>query len=206
MDELVSVIKVAQISAEGSELKTTFTRVHMPSSMSPEVVTVDVVHRTIRKAGVLPLGVKIALYYKDEEGDFVTLPNPKQAWPRCCISDDLLRAWFRYVPAPPGTAPSTPPCTCLGPHKHMPDKNKLNKVDYDGFKGYSMLAAASDACASCVQHWLDLGVNPNFSSTNQEYTALDCVFWAEKKSQVSRASAEQVKELLRDAGGFANYK
>ncbi len=201
---MVSILKIAQISPEAIELKPTMMRLTLPSSVPPEDMTVEVVRGAMKNAGIPPPGVKAALYFKDEEGDFLTLPNPKDAWPSCCISDGLLRAWFMCVPNPPGTIPSEPACACLGPHVHLPDKKKLQVVDYDGFKGYSLLAAASDGCASCVEHWLGNGVDPNFQSSNQEYTAMDCVLWAEKKSQVSLAAAEQVKELLKAAGGTPN--
>ena len=69
-------------------------------------------------------------------------------------------------------------------------------LDQDGFEGYSLLAAAGDGCASCVKHWLEKGVDPNFESSSSRYNAMDFVLWAEKKSRVGAASSKQVKEML----------
>ena len=73
-----------------------------------------------------------------------------------------------------------------------------------GYDGYSFLAAASDGCASCVEYWLEKGVDPNFESSSLGYTAMDCVLWAEKKSHIDASSAKQLKEMLAAAGGRAN--
>ncbi len=78
------------------------------------------------------------------------------------------------------------------------------RLDQNAFRGYSLLAAAEDGCASCVEYWLGRGVDPNFEGNVCDYTAMDFVQWAEKKSHISAASAEQVKEVLEAAGGQAN--
>ena len=74
----------------------------------------------------------------------------------------------------------------------------------DGYNGYSLLAATSDGCASCVKHWLDKGVDPNFQSSSERYTALDCLWWEAKKGRIDPSIAEQLKEMLQDAGGLSN--
>ncbi len=201
---MISTLKVAQLSADGQEMRTSFMRVNMQESKHPDAMTVEIVRAAMKNAGVPPPGVKAVLYFKDEEGDFVSLPNPKSVWPSRYISDGLLRAWFICVPDAPESSTEEPACACLGPHLHMPDKKKLQSIDYDSFKGYCLLAAATDGCSSCVRYWLDNDVDPNFMSSNQEYTAMDCVLWAEQKSQVNVASAARVKELLKTAGGMVN--
>jgi hypothetical protein len=197
---MIATLKVSYLSPVLEELQMTKMRVTLQAPMPPEEVTVQVVRDALKKADIMTPAVRAALYFKDEEGEFLTLPNPKEAWPSCCVSDNLARVWIMWVPNPP----SELVCTCLGPHKHLPDKKKLETVDYDGFKGYSLLAAAGDACHSCVEHWLDDGVDANFVSDNQQYTPMDCVLWAEKKSKISMAAAERVKELLKASGGEPN--
>ena len=68
-----------------------------------------------------------------------------------------------------------------------------------------MLAAARDGCASCVEHWLEKGVDPNFESSSSQYTAVDFVLWAKKKAHISEASAKQVVDILVAAGGKKSY-
>ncbi len=199
MAQLVSALKIGQIAPDATEMKLSIVRLTLPSPMSSEEMTGDVVRRAMEKEGVPRPGVKFVLYFKDEEGDFVTLPNMKIAWPAGCISDSVLKVWFACVPDPPGTLPSTPVFACLGPHVHMPDKKKAQTLDYDLFKGYSFLAAAGDGCASCVEYWLENGADLHFESSSRGYTAMDCVEWAEKTSQVSSASAKQVKLVLYKA-------
>ncbi len=201
---MVSTLKVAELSAAAQEMKTSLMRVNMQVSVHPDAMTVEIVRAAMKNVGVPPPGVKAVLYFKDEEGDYVSLPDPKSVWPARCISDGLLRAWFMCVPDPPESSTEEPACACLGPHLHMPEKRKLQSIDYDSFKGYCLLAAASDGCSSCVLYWLANDVDPNFRSSNQEYTAMDCVLWAEKKSQVNMASAARVKDLLKTAGGMVN--
>jgi hypothetical protein len=176
----------------------------LASPMSSSHMTVADVRQAMEDAQLLPPAVKVALFFKDEEGDFVALRSLEVTWPSCCISDCVLKAWFMCVPERVATTPSTPVCTCLGPHAHQPPKKKMATLDEDEFQGYSMLAAAGDGCASCVAHWLKHGVNPNFESGNCAYTAMDFVLWAEKKSHISAASAKQLSGMLAAAGGRAN--
>ena len=204
MAEVLFTIKIAKLSADGTELPLSKVRLTLPSPMSSEEMTAAHVRRAMRDAGIVSPAVKVELFFKDEEDDFVTLPRMDTPWPDCCISDGVLKAWFRCVPEPPPTPPSTPVCACLGPHVHQPPKKKLQALDQDDFQGYSLLAAAEDGCASCVEYWLDNGVDPNFQSSTSDYTAMDFVRWAEKKSNISPASAKRVKEVLAAAGGRTN--
>ena len=216
MAPLVSTLKIAQLSPDATELPLSKVRLTLVSPMSSKKMTAGDVRQAVEDAGVLPPAVRVDLFFKDDEGDFVTLPSLTVAWPSCCISDGVLKAWFMCVPEPPATTPSTPVpeppattpstpvCSCLGPHIHQPPKKKLAMLDQDGFEGYSLLAAAGDGCASCVEHWLENGVDPNFESSSCDYTAMDFVLWAEKKSHIGAASAKQVKEMLVAAGGRAN--
>ena len=204
MAQWVATFKFAQLSQDAIEQPLSIVRLTLVSPMSSQEVTGDDVRRVLQGAGFLPPAVKVALYYKDDEDDFVTLPSLKDVWPSCCISNGVLKAWFICVPEPPGTTLPAPVCACPGPHVHQPDKKKMLTLDHDGFKGYSLLAAAGDGCASCVEHWLEKGVDPNFESSSQGYTAMDWILWTEKKSCDSAASAKQVKEMLMAAGGRAN--
>ena len=185
MAPLVSTLKIAQLSPDATELPLSKVRLTLASPMSSKKMTAADVRQAMEDAGVLPPAVKVALFFKDDEGDFVTLPSLTVAWPSCCISDGVLKAWFMCVPEPPATTPSTPVCACLGPHVHQPPKKKLQALDQDDFQGYSLLAAAEDGCASCVEYWLDNGVDPNFQSSTSDYTAMDFVRWAQKKSNIS---------------------
>ena len=179
-------------------------RLTLAAPISPEKMTAADVRRTMEGAGFLPTAVRVALFFKDEEGDFVNLPSHEAVWPSCGISDGVLKAWYICVPEAPATTPSTPACACLGPHLHLPEKKKLATLDKTGFEGYSLLAAAGDGCVSCVECWLEKGVEPNFESSSSAYTAMDCVLWAEKKSHIDALSAKQLKEMLAAAGGRAN--
>ena len=204
MSQWLLTLKIAQLSPEATEMPASKTRVTLASPRSAETMTAADVRRAMEDAGVLPAAVRVALFFKDEDDDFVNLPSLEVVWPSCCISNGVLKAWFMCVPEAPATTPSTPVCACLGPQVHQPPKNKLATLDKAGFEGYSLLAAAGDGCASCVEHWLALGVDPNFQSNSSEYTAMDFVLWTEKKSHQSAASAKQVKEMLVAAGGRAN--
>ena len=219
MAQLVSTLKIAQLSPQAIANPASIMRLTLAPPKSSAKVTAADVRRTMEDAGWLPPAVKVALYYKDEEGDFVMLASSEAAWPSCCISDGVLKAWYICVPeapattpstpalpAAPATTPSTPARTCLGPHLHQPEKKKLTALDKTGFDGYSFLAAASEGCAPCVEYWLDKGVDPNFESASEAYTAMDCVLWAEKKSHIDASSAKQVKDILVAAGGRANKK
>jgi hypothetical protein len=99
-----------------------------------EEMTAAHVRRAMRDAGIVSPAVKVELFFKDEEDDFVTLLRMETAWPDCCISDGVLKAWFRCVPEPPPTPPSTPVCACLGPHVDQPPKKKLQALDQDDFQ------------------------------------------------------------------------
>ena len=204
MTQWVLAIKIAELSPEATEVSASKTRVPLASPRSAETMTAADVRRSMEDAGVLPPAVRVALFFKDEDDDFVKLPSLEDVWPSCSIFNGVLKAWFMCVPEAPATTPSTPVCACFGPHVHQPLKRKLATLDQDGFEGYSLLAAAGDGCASCVKHWLALGVDPNFQSNYSEYTAMDCVLWTEKKCHQSATSAKQVKEMLVAAGGLAN--
>lgn len=200
----LSALKITQLSPDATEMPLSKVMLTLASPMSSSHMTVADVRQAMEDAQLLPPAVKVCLFFKDEEGDFVALPSLEVTWPSCCISDCVLKAWFMCVPERVATTPSTPVCTCLGPHAHQPPKKKLATLDEDEFQGYSMLAAAGDGCASCVAHWLQHGVDPNYESGNCAYTAMDFVLWAEKKSHISAASAKQLREMLAAAGGRAN--
>ena len=204
MAQWLSVLKITQLSPDATELPLSTVRLTLAAPVSSEKMTAADVRRTMEGAGFLPAGVRVALYYKDEEGDFVNLPSPDAVWPSCGISDGVLKAWYICVPDPPGTTTPTPVCACLGPHLHQPEKKKLATLDKANFEGYSLLAAAGDGCVSCVEYWLGNGADPNFESSSSRYTAMDFVRWSEKKSHISSASAKQVQEVLVAAGGRAN--
>ncbi|MCP4466308.1 MAG: hypothetical protein GY813_06110 [Halieaceae bacterium] len=201
----MSTLKIVQLDpVHGTEIQLSTVRLTLAEPISSERMTAADVRRTMEGAGFLPAGVRVALYFKDEEGDFVNLPSREAVWPSCGISDGVLKAWYSCVPDPPATTPSTPVCACLGPHLHQPEKKKLATLDKANFEGYSLLAAAGDGCVSCVEHWLALGADPNFQSNSSEYTAMDFVLWTEKKSHQTAASAKRVREMLAAAGGRAN--
>ena len=204
MSQWLSILKVAELFPDATEVPLSIMRLNLPSPVSSDDMTADVVHRAMVGAGMVTPAVKVALFFKDEEGDFVTQPSTDVAWPSCGISEGVLKAWFMRAPEHPATAPSTPVCACLGPHVHQPSKKRLQSLDQDEFQGYSLLVAAEEGCHSCVEYWLDNGVDPNFRSSTNDYTAMDFVLWAEKKSHISAACAEQVKLVLQDAGGRTN--
>ena len=164
MTQWLFTLKIAQLSPEATEMPASKTRVPLASPRSSETMTAADVRRAMEDAGVLPPAVRVALFFKDEDDDFVNLPSLDVVWPSCCISNSVLKAWFMCAPEAPARSLSTPVCACLGPQVHQPPKNKLAMLDKAGFEGYSLLAAAGDGCAFCVKHWLALGVDPNFQS------------------------------------------
>ena len=204
MAQWLSFIKITQLSPDAVEQPLTRARLTLASPMSSEKITVGDVRHVMEDRGFPSPGATVALFFKDDEGDFVALPSLEDVWPSCCISDDVLKAWFACAPESLKTTPSTPVCSCLGPHVHQPPKKKLHDIDFQDFQGYSLLAAAEDGCVSCVQYWLGNGADPNFYSSSSQYTAMDFVRWSEKKSHISSASAKQVQEMLVAAGGRAN--
>ena len=120
----LSTLKIAQLSPDATELPLSKVRLTLASPMSPEEMTAADVRQAMEKAGIMPPAVKVALYFKDEEGDFVTQPSTDVAWPSCGISEGVLKAWFMRASEHPATAPSTPVCACLGPHVHQPSKKR----------------------------------------------------------------------------------
>lgn len=230
MAQKLSTLKIAQLTTEAVQMPMSIMRLDLATPMSAATFTAADVRQAIKNGIFLPPSVRLALYYKDEDGDFVTLPNDEVAWPTCCIFENVLKAWYICLPEAPATSPSAPalppaqattpstpassaaqatiPSTpargCFGPHLHQPDRKKIPTLDMVGYDGYSLLAAASDGCPSCVKYLLEKRVDPNFESSNIGYTALDCVMWAEKKSYIDPSSAEQCKEVLKAAGGHAN--
>ena len=204
MSRWLSTFKIAEISPDATEVPLSIVRLNLPVPVSSEDVTADVVRQAMEDAGVLQPAAKVDLFFKDEEGDFVTLPSTKLAWPSCCISEGVLKAWFMRAPEPPATAPSTPVCACLGPHVHQPSQKRLQSLDQNEFQGYSLLTAAEEGCHFCVGYWLENGVDANFRSSTNDYTAMDFVLWSKKKSRISAVCAEQVKLVLENAGGRVN--
>ena len=230
MAQKLSTLKIAQLTTEAVPMPMSIMRLDLATPMSAATITAADVRQAIKDGILLPPSVRLALYYKDEDGDFVGLPRSETVWPTCCIFENVLKAWYICLPEAPATSPSAPalpaaqattpstpassaasatiPSTpargCLGPHLHQPDKKKIRELDIPGYEGYSLLAATSDGCASCVKHWLDKGVDPNFQSSSERYTALDCLWWEAKKGRIDPSIAEQLKEMLKDAGGLAN--
>ncbi len=220
MAQWLSVLKIAQLSPDATELPLSTVRLTLAAPISSEKMTAADVRRAMEDEGITSLGEKVVLFFKDDEGDFVTLPGPDVVWPSCCVFNGMLKAWFMWALEAPGTTPPTsaraslgsrahqPPnkmsCACFGPHVHQPPKKRLATLDEEGFEGYSLLAAAGDGCVSCVEYWLGNGADPNFESSSSRYTAMDFVRWSEKKSHISSASAKQVQEVLVAAGGRAN--
>ena len=217
MAQSLSVLKIVQLTTDCTEIPMSRMRLTFAASVPAAEITVGDVGQAIKEGLPLPSSVRVALYYKDEEGEFVNLQNVEAVWPSCCISEGILKAWYICVPEAPATTPSTPgplvasatiPSTpvrrCLGPHLHQPERKKIPTLDMAGYNGYSLLAAASDGCVSCVKYWLEKNVDPNFESSNERYTSLDCLFWAAKKGHVDPSTAEQLKEILKNAGGRAN--
>jgi hypothetical protein len=204
MTQLLSTLKVCQLSPNATELPLSKVRVKFTQHYNPAYVTAANVRQAMVDAQILPPGVQVALFFQDEESDFVALPKMNDVWPSCCIVGSVLKAWYMCIPEPVGTTPSTPVCACLGPHVHQPPKKKAATLDLETFRGYSLLHAAGDGCANCVQYWLEQGVDPNFESGSCGHTAMDWVLWAEKKSHISAGAAEQVREILVNAGGRTN--
>ena len=209
MAQWLNFLKIIQLTPDANgvpyEVPMSAVRLTLASPMYSDRITAADVRQAMEDKGMLSVvGVKVALFFKDDDGDFVALPNQEEVWPACCISDGVLKAWFTCAPESLATTPSTPVCSCLGPHVHQPPKRKLHSIDFQEFRGYSLLAAAEDGCVSCVEYWLDNEANVNFESGTNQYTALDFVRWSAKKGRISSASARQVEDVLMDAGGRAN--
>ena len=204
MAQWLYFLKITQLSPDATEMPMSAVRLTLASPMSSDRITAAHVRQAMEDKGMLKAGVKVALFFKDDDGDFVALPNEEEVWPSCCISDGVLKAWFAIAPESLATTPSTPLPSCLGPHVHQPPKKKLHSIDFHEFRGYSLLAAAEDGCVPCVEYWLDNQANVNFESGTNQYTALDFVRWSAKKSRISSASAREVEDVLVDAGGRAN--
>ena len=215
MAQCLRFLKMTQLMPDANgvpyEVPMSAVRLTLASPMYSDSFTAADVRQAMEDKGMLSVvGVKVALFFKDDDGDFVALPNQEEVWPASCISDGVLKAWFSRAPEPTRapeplvTTPSMPLPRCLGPHVHQPPKRKCHSLDFEEFKGYSLLAAAEEGCVSCVEYWLDNDVNVNFESGNNQYTALDFVRWAAKKSRISSESAREVEDVLVDAGGRAN--
>ena len=217
MAQLLSVLKISQLLPDATEIPLSTVRLTLAAPISSEKMTAADVRRAMADTGLLPPGANVVLFFKDDEGDFVTLPSPEVVWPSCCIFNSVLKAWFVEAPSTPPSStvlaslgphahrpPKKLPCACFGPHVHQPPKKKLATLDEEGFQGYSLLAAAGDGCVSCVQYWLGNGADPNFESSSSRYTAMDFAQWSEQKYHINPASAKQVQKLLADAGGWAN--
>ena len=215
MAQWLRFLKITQLTPDAKgvacEVPMSAVRLTLASPMYSESFTAADVRQAMEDKGMLSVvGVKVALFFKDDDGDFVALPNQEEVWPASCISDGVLKAWFTPAPQPTrapeplATTPSKPLPRCLGPHVHQPPKRKLHSIDFEEFRGYSLLAAAEDGCVPCVEYWLDNQANVNFESGTNRYTALDFVRWSAKRSRISSASAREVEDVLVDAGGRAN--
>ena len=203
--EWVLVLKVTQLStSHAKEIPGSILRVPLASPVLKGTMNAAEMRQVLEHTKVLEPAEKVSFFYKDDEGDFVRQTNLEVAWPSECISDGVLKAYFMRGQDAPTTTCSTPVCPCPGPHAHLPPQSKLSKLDKAGFAGYSLLAAASDGCAPCVKHWLALGVDANFRSSTNQYTAVDFAMWEKEKSEQTAASAKQVKDVLEAAGGQAN--
>ena len=204
--EWVCVLKVTQLStSHAKEIPGSILRVPLASPVLKGTMNAVEMRQVLEHANVLEPAEKVSFFYKDDEGDFVRQTNLEVAWPSECISDGVLKAYFMRGQDAPTTTCSTPVLRqCPGPHAHLPPQSKLSKLDKAGFAGYSLLAAASDGCAPCVKHWLPLGVDANFRSSTNQYTAVDFAMWEKEKSEQTAASAKQVKDVLEAAGGQAN--
>ena len=200
---LLTNLEIAKLSPDAAEMPASKMRLPFAEPMSSTKMTVAGVRQAMGDAGVLPPAAKVVLFFKNEEGDFVNLPSPEVAWPSCCISYGVLKAWFMCMPEAPATTPSKRGWSCCGPQVHRLPKNKSATLDK---AGYSLLAAARDGCVSCVKYWLDFGVNANFESSNNKYTAIDFAVWAEEEFRISISEAEQVIKVLVAAGGRANER
>ena len=203
--ECVLVLKVTQLStSHAKEIAGSILRVPLASPVLKSTMNAAEMRQVLEHAKVLEPAEKVSFFYKDDEGDLVRQTNLEVAWPSECISDGVLKAYFMRGQDAPTTTCSTPVCACPGPHAHLPPQSKLSKLDKAGFAGYSLLAAASNGCALCVEHWLALGVDANFRSSTSQYTAVDCALWEIEKAEKTAASAKQVKAVLEVAGGRAN--
>ena len=188
MAQLLSVLKISQLLPDATEMPLSTVRLTLAAPISSEKMTAADVRRAMEDKGLLPPGVNVVLFFKDDEGDFVTLPSSEVVWPSCCIFKDVLKAWFVEAPATPPSStvcaslgphahqpPKKSPCACFGPHVHQPPKKKLLTLDVNDFQGYSLLAAAEDGCVSCVEYWLGNGVDPNLRAaavTTRPWTSL----------------------------------
>jgi hypothetical protein len=161
---LVSVIKLTQLSAEGVEVPLATTRLQLKPPVSALSITAAHVRLAMQQAKVMQPSMTVTLFFKDGDGDFVRVIDADAAWPCEGISDDVLRAWYTFLPSPlPAAAASTAPLpaasasttspedttpACPGSHMHQPSKQK--ELDESGF-------AASDGRVTCVERWLEPG-------------------------------------------------
>ena len=161
MAQLLSVLKISQLLPDATEMPLSTVRLTLAAPISSEKMTAADVRRAMADTGLLPPGVNVVLFFKDDEGDFVTLPSSEVVWPSCCIFKDVLKAWFVEAPATPPSStvcaslgphahqpPKKLPCACFGPHVHQPPKKKLATLDEEGFQGYSLLALTKNNLGS----------------------------------------------------------
>jgi len=195
---MVSFLKMSKISTDGNELPLS----KFLLSLEPPVPGSDLSTARIREAmeadNKVPQNSVIDFYYKDTECDLVLITDRNAPWPVTAGTDGTIKVWFLCAPPPPDDDFSV---VCMGPHTHQPPDKKAKTLTEEQWKGYSFLAAASAGCATCVDHWLKQGVDVNFGSLNQGYTAMDFILWSKGKGTVIASDAALVISTLEARGG-----
>ena len=195
---MVSGVKLAKVSTNGEELP--LSKIFVP--IEPPVPESDLSAAKIQKAleeakVVLPDSV-IDFYYKDADDDLILILNRHASWPVGAGTDGIIKGWFLCAPPRPEEDFDV---VCMGPHTHQPSGNRAKTLSLEQFNGYSFLEAASAGCAGCVDYWLQQGVDVNFGSINQGYTAMDFILWSKDKGTVTASMAATVVSILNAQGG-----
>ena len=195
---MVSFLKVTKIGPDGNAVPLS----KFLLSLEPPVPESDLSTARIREAmeadNKVPQNSVVDFYYKDTECEFVLITDRNVPWPVTAGTDGTIKVWFLCAPPPPDDDFSV---VCMGPHTHQPGDKKTKTLTLEQWNGYSFLEAASAGCAGCVDYWLQQGVDVNFGSINQGYTAMDFILWSKDKGTVTASMAATVVSTLNAQGG-----
>lgn len=198
---MVSYVKLAKVDTKGKELPLTKVLLPIEPSVPHSDLSTEKIQKALEEASVVRPDSVIDFYYKDADGDLILIINRHAPWPVGADTDGIIKGWFLCAPPRPQENFTV---VCMGPHTHQPPDKKARSLNLEQFHGYSLLEAASAGCDKCVNHWLQKGVDVNFSSTNKGYTAMDFILWSKDEGKVTVSMAATVVSTLQAQGGRAH--
>lgn len=198
---MVSFLKVTKIGPDGKDVPLSKFLLSLEPPVPESELSTARIREIMEADSKVPQNSVVDFYYKDTECEFVLITDRNVPWPVTAGTDGTIKVWFLLAPPPPDDDFSV---VCMGPHTHQPGDKKRKRLTLEQWSGYSFLEAASTGCATCVDYWLQQGVDVNFGSLNERYTAMDFILYSKGKGKVTASDAALVISTLEAAGGQAH--